>query len=311
MSVQATFKIDAETTAEDVVGLIVKKAGHTAQLSLEYEPELQLMWMTIRPEPKPIFTYELLESIHKVQRAIVDLWGREPDKSPIKFMAYRSVGRVFTLGGDLEFYLDCLARGDIGGLRDYARLSAEGAIHNMTGLHGIAVSLATVHAKGLGGGIDASRSCNVMIAEEQATLGYPEVVFNHFPILAAPILGRRIGSFKAQQLLMEGREMSAREFYERDLLDAVVPNGTGEDWVRRYAKDNALSQGARVSLFNDFLHRGGDAITELHAAGKLWADYIYAMKPTDIARLQKIAMMQDRMLARFYRSADENLKQAS
>ena len=311
MSAKVSLFKDIENKAEATVDIITRKAGHTPQLSLEYEPALQLMWMTIRPEPKPIFTYDLLESINKIQRTIVDLWGRDPDSSPIKFMAYRSVGPIFTLGGDLEFYLDCLAKGDLAGLQDYARLSAAGVIHNMTGLKGIAITLATVHGKGLGGGIDASRSCNVMVAEEQATLGYPEVVFNHFPILAAPILSRRIGRFKAQQLLMAGGEMTAREFYERDILDAVVPNGTGEDWVRKYAKDNAMSHGARVALFNDFLHRGGDAIEEVNASADHWADYMYSMKPTDIARLQKIAQMQDKMLLRLYRAAETRLDRVS
>ena len=292
------------TAADEIVAQILQKAGHATQLTLEYEPHLHLMWMTIRPEPKPIFTYDLLESINKVQRAIIDLWSHDKAECPIRFMAYRSVGPIFTLGGDLEFYLDCLARGDLGGLRDYARLSAAGVINNMTGLKGLAISLATVHGKGLGGGIDASRSCNVMIAEEQASLGYPEVVFNHFPILAAPILSRRVGGFKAQQLLMEGGEFTAREFYDRGLLDAVVPNGTGENWVRKYASDNIGSHGARVALFNDFLRRGGDAIEEVNAAAELWANYMFSMKPTDIARLQKIAQMQDRMLIRLYRAEE-------
>ena len=311
MTVDARLKNDVESSADETVALIMRKAGPTQQLSLDYEPALRLMWMTIRPEPKPIFTYDLLESINKVQRAIVDLWSDDPANCPIRFMAYRSVGPIFTLGGDLEFYLDCLARGDLGGLRDYARLSAEGVIHNMTGLNGLAISIATVSGKGLGGGIDASRSCNIMVAEEQATLGYPEVVFNHFPILAAPILSRRIGGFKAQQLLMEGGEFSASDFYDRGLLDAVVPNGTGEDWVRKYAKDNAASHGARVALFNDFLHRGGDAVEEVNAAAEHWANYMFSMKPTDIARLQKIALMQDRMLLRLYRIADTRLEKAS
>ncbi|MBX9650751.1 MAG: hypothetical protein K2X57_27260 [Xanthobacteraceae bacterium] len=283
----------------------MRKAGPTAQLSLEFDPERSLLWMTIRPEPKPIFTYGLLDSISKIQNAIIALWGANQAQCPIRFMAYRSTGPVFTLGGDLEFYLDCLARGDLGGLKDYARLSAEGVINNMTGLRGLVVTLATVHGKGLGGGIDASRSCNIMIAEEQATLGYPEIAFNHFPILAAPILSRRIGGFKAQKLLMEGEEFSAQGFYDQGLLDAVVPNGTGEDWVRRYAKSNLGTHSARVTLFNDFLKRGGDAIEEVKAAGELWANYMFGMKPTDISKLQRIAQMQDRMLMRLYRETSD------
>ena len=172
----------------------------------------------------------------------------------------------------------------------------------MTGLQGIVVTLATVHGKGLGGGIDASRSCNIMIAEEQARLGYPEIAFNHFPILAAPILSRRIGRFKAQNFLMTGEEYSAQGFMEQGLLDAVVENGTGEDWVRNYASSSLTSHSARLSLFDYFVKSGGDVHEEMHAAGERWAHYMFNLKPTDIAKLQRIAQMQDKMLARLYRS---------
>ena len=290
-----------QTTTGDIVATILDAAGRVTQLSLDYDADRQLLWMTIRPEPKPIFTYTLLESISKVQKAIIALWGKDPATCPIRFLAYRSTGPVFTLGGDLEFYLDCLARGDIGSLRHYARLSAEGVINNMTGLQGLLITIATVHGKGLGGGIDASLSCNIMVAEEQATLGYPEIAFNHFPILAAPVLSRRIGAFRAQQLLMDGEEHTARQFHALGLLDAVVESGDGEHWVRRYSKSALASHGARRTLFGDFLMRGGDPAAEMHAAADLWANYIFAMKPTDIAKLQRIALMQDKMLIRLYR----------
>ena len=285
----------------DVVVRILQRAATVTQLSLEFDEARSLLWMTIRPEPKPIFTLQLLESIHRVQGAIISLWGQDRVNCPVKFIAYRSTGPIFTLGGDLEFYLECLAKGDLGGLRDYARLSAEGVINNITGLGGLAISIATVHGKGLGGGIDASRSCNVMIAEEQATLGYPEIAFNHFPILAAPILKRRIGPQRAQEFLMRGEEYSAHGFEQLGLLDAVVARDTGEDWVRNFAKSNLATHGARLTLFAYFVRAGGDVEREMREAGEVWANYMFTMKPTDIAKLQRIAMMQDRMLARLYR----------
>ena len=105
---------------------ILAEAGKVSQLQLEFDAQRSLLWMTIKPEPKPIFTLQLLENISKVQRAIIALWGHDRAACPIRFLAYRSTGPIFTLGGDLEFYLDCLAKGDLEGLKHYARLSPKG-----------------------------------------------------------------------------------------------------------------------------------------------------------------------------------------
>jgi len=64
----------------------------------------------------------------------------------------------------------------------------------------MAVTLATVHAKALGGGIDPARACNVMIGEERASFSYPEINYNHFPISAVPILSRHTGSIEAERI---------------------------------------------------------------------------------------------------------------
>jgi DSF synthase len=288
---------------DGVTKLIQETAGHTPQVSIEFEAELGLLWLTFRPEPKPVFTHEMLVSAHKIQTAIAGIWGQNPQACPVKFLAFRGVGPIFTLGGDLDFYLDCLSIADREALAAYAHASAAGVLANMSGLDGLVTTLSTVHAKALGGGIDAPRSCHVMIAEEQATLGYPEIAFNHFPIVAAPILSRRVGALAAQQLLMTGREMTAREFFDYGLLDSVVPKQTGEDWIRRYAKANLPSHGARTTLFHDFFKRSGDVAGDLYAAADLWVDYIMKMKPADISKLQRIARMQDRMLLRLYRES--------
>ena len=55
-------------------------------------------------------------------------------------------------------------------------------------------------------------SCDMLIAERQAKLGLPEVVFNLFPGMGAyTYLSRRIGSMKAEELIMSGRLYTAEE----------------------------------------------------------------------------------------------------
>jgi DSF synthase len=170
-----SFAAAPASVSDDVVEAILEQSGALAQVRLEYEPGLKILWLTILPEPKPVFTLQLLSSVVAVQRAIMVLWGDERgyERCPVRFLAFRGEGPVFTLGGDLDFYLDCLATNDRAAMQDYARISVEGAANNASGLGGLAITVSTIHAKAIGGGIDAPRSCNIMIAEEGASFCSP------------------------------------------------------------------------------------------------------------------------------------------
>lgn len=288
--------------AADVIGAIQRRAGFLPEVQLAYEPEIRTLWVTIKPELKPVFTLQLLDSLGKIQQTIMDLWGapEQYHAAPVRFLAFRGTGPFFTLGGDLDFYLDCLAKNDRAALAEYARLSIEGAVRNASGLNGLVVTLSTIHAKAIGGGIDAPRSCNVMIAEEQASFVYPEIKFNHFPITAVAVLSRRMGPRAAERMLMTGEEMTAAEFMEAGALEAVVPTGTGEDWIRKYAAESLPIHAARTALFSAFNRRAGDLRAELEHLGQIWTDCMLRLHPSAISKLQRIAQTQDRMLSRVY-----------
>jgi DSF synthase len=286
-----------------VVDQISAETGALAQVKLSYEADLKILWLTIAPEPKPVFTLQVLQSVVAVQRAVIKIWGgpRGYEACPVRFLAYRGEGPVFTLGGDLDFYLDCLATNNRDAMEAYARVSVEGASLNASGLGGLAITVSTIHAKAIGGGIDAPRSCNIMIAEESASFCYPEVKFNHFPITAVAVLSRQMGPAEAKRMLMSGEEYDAAEFHRRGGLDAVVPNGTGQDWIRRYAAETLPMHSARAALFSAFHQRAGSLADELGHLAALWTDCMMRMHPSDISKLQRIAMAQERMLSRLYR----------
>jgi DSF synthase len=290
----------ANIAATGVIREIVAHAGVLPQISLEYEPEILTLWITLRPEPKPVFTLPLIESVGRVQEAVVDLWRREEDR-PIRYLAYRSPGSIFSLGGDLDYYLDCLRANDRAGLRGYADQATKVIRLNRSGLEGAVITLTNVGGKAIGGGIDPARACNVMIAEEDATFSYPEINFNHFPISAVPVLSRHTGPIEAERILLSGAEYSAREFMAKGAVDEVVPCGAGDDWIRNYARRTLNTHSARVALIAAFNEQAGDMFGPLSACARSWTDHILNLKPVEIAKLQRIAAAQERMMSRLLR----------
>ncbi|WP_375460192.1 enoyl-CoA hydratase-related protein [uncultured Enterovirga sp.] len=287
-----------------VLEALQRRAGALPQISLTYEAEHKLLWITLRPEPKPVLTLPLIESIRKVQISVWEMWGRAPDR-PILFMACRSRGRVYSLGGDLDYYLDCLARNDQAGLVDYARAASDVILMSRNGLNGSVITLSAVHARVMGGGVDSARGCNVMVAEEDATFCYPEVNYNHFPISAVPILSRHTGAVEAEKILLSGRDYSAAEFLDRGVVNALVPKGSGEDWIRRYCAGSQASHAARVALFAAFNAQSGDLASALEGAVASWVSHIMTLTPLEISKLQRITAAQERMLGRLLRNPVE------
>lgn len=289
-----------DNTQRDIVAEIHDLVGVLPQVEIEYEADLRLLWVTLRPEPKPVFTLPMIASLRKVQTGVMSLPSHAGD-SPVLFLAYRGPSPIYSLGGDLDYYLDCLRANDRQALAEYARLGADGIRLNITSLDGRVITLSTVAGRALGGGIDPARACNVMIAEEGASFGYPEVHFNHFPISAVPVLSRHTGDAEAERILTSGDDYSAAEFLSRGALDAVVPQGTGEDWLRDYARKARASIEARIALFAAFNRRAGRVDEELRLGCDAWVDHIMNLKPLAISKLQRIAAAQERLLSRLQR----------
>jgi DSF synthase len=303
--VQVSPQAETKSVVDDEICAAIRAhAGDLPQVKIVYEPAIKALWLVAKPEPKPVFTLPLLTSLGKVQRAVSDLWGGENARhAPVRYVVCRSEGPIFTLGGDLDFYLDCIATGDRAALEEYAEVSVFGAMWNASGGNGSFITVAMAHEKGVGGGIDAARSCQVMIAEEHTSFQYPEVKFNHFPITAVPVLARRMGRLEAERMLMTGEEYSAEEWFKRGGLEAVVPRGNAEAWVRKYCADTLSMHHAKSALFSAF-HRG--LVTyedELRFCAKMWVDCMLRMTPMEVSKLQRIAQMQEKMLSRMYAPA--------
>ncbi|MEX6508737.1 crotonase/enoyl-CoA hydratase family protein [Jiella sp. M17.18] len=295
-------RLDAAELAEpqldghELVDRIHDLTGPLPQIQLMYEHGLALLWIVMRPEPKPVFTLQLVDSVRKVQGALAELIDGGTAK--VNLLAYRTAGSVFSLGGDLDFYLGCLSRSDRQGMETYARVASDVILRNYDGLEGRVATAAAVHARALGGGIDPARACHVMVAEESATFCYPEVNYNHFPISAIPVLSRRAGRIEAERILMSGEVYSAEAFLAKGIVDAVVPDGGSAAWIRKYAKNAAASQRARLAITTAFNSMNPDLAGELATASARWVDHMMSLDEQEIGKLQRIVAAQERMLAR-------------
>ena len=101
-------------------------------------------------------------------------------------------------------------------------------------------TIAAVNGFALGGGCEVAIACDVRIAAENATFGFPEVGLGILPGMGGTQrLPRLIGPALAKELIFTGRRIGAEEAREIGLVNRVV--GQGE------AFDTAMELAAEIS----------------------------------------------------------------
>src|SRR3546814_4183938 len=88
-------------------------------------------------------------------------------------------------------------------------------------------------------GVTLAVSCDVLIASETASLGYPEIDVGVTPAMHFVHLPRQIGRHKAFELLFGGKPVSASDAERHGLVNRVVPQESVKDEARALAREFA------------------------------------------------------------------------
>jgi cyclohexa-1,5-dienecarbonyl-CoA hydratase len=98
------------------------------------------------------------------------------------------------------------------------------------------VVLAAVRGQCLGGGLELALLAHRIVAAPDSKLGQPEIRLAVFAPLASLLLPRRIGPARAEDLLLTGRTLDAREALAWGLVDELAddPAAAALEWHRRH-----------------------------------------------------------------------------
>jgi len=101
--------------------------------------------------------------------------------------------------------------------------------------------VAAVRGRALAGGAGLATACDIVLAEDDATFGYPEVRVGFVPAMVMTMLRRSVGEKQAFDLVATGRVLSAREALDVGLVSRVVPTGTLDAAASELARGLAAS----------------------------------------------------------------------
>jgi len=172
-----------------------------------------------------------------VLRELLDFARNTPSQErndvPLRALVSKRKG-VFSLGGDLVFFRNCIRSCDEQALREYAYLAVDLIWESITasGREGMA-SVCLVQGEAQGGGFEAALAGHVLIAERGSWFGFPEGLFGLFPGMGArALLTARGAANHAGKIIASSRRYSAEELYEIGIVDFLANPGCGDDVLR-------------------------------------------------------------------------------
>jgi DSF synthase len=270
------------------------------QLVTDFDEDEGVMWCFADPSPRPCFTPRLLEDLirfYQVIRNRSNSEARAGITQSIKYLILASYRPgVFSLGGDLNLFIECIKERDRARLDDYMRLSIDVLYKTHTNLDVSLSTLALIRGNALGAGFEGALSCDYLVAEKSVQLGFPEVLFNMFPGMGAySFLSRRLNAIQVEQMILSGRIYTAEELHEMGVVDVVAEDGQGITEIQRFIKKLDKNQVTRKALLK-IRHRVNPVcLDELLDIGKVWVDAAMSLTVRELRTMERLVRSQDKM----------------
>jgi methylglutaconyl-CoA hydratase len=160
-------------------------------------------------------------------------------------------GDDFSLGADLEAWERTL---DAGG--DAHRADAEAFGRVLLAIRALMKPVVcTVRGRALGDGAGLACACDVVLAHQDAELGYPEVRLGFVPALVLTMLRRSVGEKHAADLVLTGRIISAEEAERIGLVSRVIPAATFDEDIDATLQQISQSPATALALTKWLLYK--------------------------------------------------------
>jgi methylglutaconyl-CoA hydratase len=151
----------------------------------------------------------------------------------VRAVVLAGAGTVFCAGGDAKWMSSTIRYTEAENLRD-TRAMAE----MFVALDTLPVPLiCRIHGAALGGGAGLAAVGDIVVAEDRATFGFPEVKLGIVSGIISPFVLSKIGQSAARELFLTGARFPASRAKEIGLVHAVVPAHELDVKVAEYVRE--------------------------------------------------------------------------
>ena len=170
-----------------------------------------------------------------------DLNPRE--EAPIRYLIVCSqIPGIYNLGGDLSLFISLIREQKKKQLLDYAIHCIDNVYLNAVSMNLPVTTVSLVEGTALGGGFETALSGNLLIATEEAEMGFPEIRFNLFPgMVAYSLLARLVGTVATEKIIGSGTIYSAGELHDMGIVNHLVGSDNVRENVERILRQHSRS----------------------------------------------------------------------
>ncbi len=271
----------------DAVGLRLPYGDPQRQIETEFEPATGTLWGYMKPRGTPCFSLGLLKDIRAHDAALEAAGGSLRINGldhAVRYFVVGSRANVFNLGGDLALFVLLIKSRDRDALAHYARMCVDNVYSRMQN-YGCPTltTISLVQGDALGGGFECALASDVIVAEESAQMGLPEILFNLFPGMGAyNLLQRRVGAREAEKLILSGRMLSAAQLHDLGIVDVLAKDGEGESAVREWIARSGRRINGMQGVFQARKLANPISRAELDAIADVWVDAALRLGDRDL-----------------------------
>jgi len=194
-----------------------------------------------RPEKKNALSVALRDEIS-------DTLNKLSGKNNVKAVVITGAGDVFSAGFDLKEFQKGMKDKDFNGML----WASSDRFHHSILFFPLPI-IAAVNGPAIAGGFDLASMCDIRVCTENAVFSHPEISFSE--VMYSP-LHELLGGALARDLCLTGREVTAQEAKQINLVTNVVPQSSLEEEVKRItAQINRASRDLLLSTKSKILQR--------------------------------------------------------
>jgi DSF synthase len=261
-------------------------------VAFEYLPERRTAIVILSPSPRACVTREVLDGVHITLNWIRAANAKGADRVRHVILTSDTPG-VFSLGGDLDLFADCIQRNDRETMLKYALDCVHmGHVFN-TGFAGTVSTTSVVKGLALGGGLEGAACCQTIICEEGSVLQLPEIKFGMFPGMGAiSYLTRRAPAQDVRRMVETGEAVDLDAALRVGMIDDLTAKGAG--MAVAHHRNEKLAQGfhGRMATRYALALAQGPSLTELETIARSWVDVAFKIDPRDVRLMQRLAGQQ-------------------
>ncbi|MAG97763.1 MAG: enoyl-CoA hydratase [Rhodospirillaceae bacterium] len=213
---------------------------------VEYQVTERVAEITMKREPVNAINMQLASEVNAAYRLARD------DREVRAIVLTSDCEKAFSAGMDLE-----MIRGGSGlDLRTFLE-ELYFTMHDLQYRMG-KPTIAAMTGPARAAGVTLAVSCDILIANEEADMSYPEINVGLIPAMHFVHLPKQIGRHKAFELLFTGNTISYREAAARGLINKAVPRDQVLAEARTMARELAKKSPVVMKLARDSFMRQND-----------------------------------------------------